>query len=142
MRTRRTLAAAVAAVAIALAGAAGGVDHEAESHSTVRIGGGSVHPQTLTMASSDALLWANYSSRIARVSFDRAVAEKIRCAQRASFTLDGDRLASPQIQANQFASLCKLAPGTYEYRVELFAGAGTGGAGGPERTFTGKIVVQ
>ncbi len=134
--------AAAVAVAILAFAAARAADHESANHQTVRIGGAAVHPVTVTLASGDALAWVNYSSRIARVSFDRSVAEKIRCAQRASFTLDGERLVSPQIQATQFASLCMLAPGSYEYRVELSSGAGTGGSGGPERTFTGRVDVR
>ena len=43
------------------------------------------------------------------------------------------------IQATQFATLCNLAPGEYDYRVTLRSGIGT--TQGGTKTIDGKIVV-
>lgn len=134
--------AALVAVALFAFGATSEPDHAGIDHEFVRISGSGLRPETVEVAGETAIAWVNYGSRVARVSFDRSVAEKIACKSRASFTLDGDRLVSPRIQGSSFASLCQLAPGSYDYRVELFAGEGTGGAGTPERTLVGKIVVR
>ena len=105
----------------------------------IRIFEGRVRPEVQTIGSDDALGWLNYTSRIARVSFDKEVGKHLTCTSPGSFRIDGERLVSGQIQATQFATLCNLAPGEYEYQVTLSSGAGTTGA--PERTLGGRIVV-
>ncbi len=73
------------------------------------------------------------------ITSPKKVAADIKCAERATFTLDGSRLVSPKVQAQQFASLCQLAPGTYSYRVALSEGPGA--RPGPERRLEGTITV-
>ncbi len=141
-RQRSRLVALIAACALFAVGALEEADHAGIDHEFVRISGSGLRPETVEVQSASALAWVNYGSRVARVSFDKSVAQKIACKSRASFTLDGERLVSPRIQGSSFASLCMLAPGTYDYRVELFAGDGTGGASVPERTLAGKLVVH
>ena len=96
----------------------------------------------MNLGADDALAWANYSSRIARVVFDAEVAKRMKCRSATSFTLAGDRLISRDIQATQFASLCQLAQGEYAYNVELFAGSGSSGFAGVDRTLQGRITVK
>ena len=100
-----------------------------------------VHPRTVELQSTDALSWLNYSSKRARISFDSDVAKKMTCKATGSFRIDGDRLTTGDIQATQFASVCSLAPGEYEYRVDLRHGAGSSG-GGTEKSLRGRIVVS
>ena len=116
-------------------------DHLDRPHTFVRITEGSLHPAIQTIGASDAFGWINYSSRIARVSFDADVAKKLTCSSRGSFRLTGSRLESGDIQAQQFASLCSLAPGEYRYRVELRAGTGAGG-GAPPEAREGTLIVK
>ena len=109
-------------------------------HSSVRISSVRLHPEVQSIQADDALAWINYSRNVARIVFDQSVATKLKCRARSSFTLDGGRLVSAPVQGQQFASLCNLAPGEYDYTVELGSGAGQGG-GGVSRTLKGRVVV-
>ena len=116
-------------------------DHAEHNHRMARILETRVHPKVIKIHSADAIGWLNYSSQRARISFDAEVAKNLICRSRGTFHLDGPRLVSNDIQATQFASLCNLAPGEYEYRVELRAGLGGSGAS-IGKSFTGKIIVS
>ena len=116
-------------------------DHGDKDHEVARILETRVRPKTLEISSTDAIGWLNYSSKRARISFDAEVAKSMVCRSISSFRVDGGRVVSPDIQASQFASLCSLAPGEYEYRVELRPGIGASGVG-VGKSFTGKIVVS
>jgi hypothetical protein len=115
-------------------------DHAKHEHRFVRITSGSLHPEEQKIGTDEAFGWVNYSSKIARVSFDAAVAEKMLCTTRTGFRITGDRLESGDIQGRQFAALCRLAPGEYAYRVELRSGAGP--MAGPDRTLEGTLIVE
>ncbi len=117
-------------------------DHAEHDHRMARILETRVHPKTIEIHSTDAIGWLNYSSKRARISFDAEVAKSMTCRSKGTFHLDGPRLTSTDIQVTQFASLCNLAPGEYEYRVELRAGIGGSGGAIPGKSFTGKIVVS
>lgn len=141
MHTPRSAFAALVAALVFLAPAAirADADHEELTHRAIRIST-RLHPENLAIQADEALIWVNYGRHIARVSFDQAVAQNLKCAGRATFTLDGSRLVSREIQAQQFVSLCKLAPGTYGYRVVLYSGPGAAPPG-PNRTLEGTITV-
>lgn len=98
-------------------------------------------PETQILEPGDAVGWLNYSNQIARVSFDKDVAKRMVCKKEGSFRLNGDRLESGNIQAQQFATLCVLSKGEYAYRVELFSGVGASGNVVPT-VREGKLVVQ
>jgi len=115
-------------------------DHADHHHQLIRIFEGRVRPAVQTIGATDALGWLNYTSRIARVSFAKDVAKNLTCTSPGSFRIDGERLISGDIQATQFATLCNLAPGEYDYQVTLRSGIGVGQGG--EKTIDGKIVVQ
>ena len=114
-------------------------DHADHEHQLIRIFENRVRPDPQTIHSDDAIGWLNYTSKIARISFDQEVAKKLTCTSPGSFRLDGARLVSGDIQATQFATLCNLAPGEYDYRVTLRSGIGT--TGGAEKNIAGRIVV-
>ncbi len=116
-------------------------DHAEHDHRMARILETRVHPKTIEIHSTDAIGWLNYSSKRARISFDSDVAKSMTCKSISTFHLDGYRLTSNDIQATQFASLCNLAPGEYEYHVELRSGIGGSGAS-IGKSFTGKIIVS
>ncbi len=117
-------------------------DHAEHDHRMARILETRVSPKVIEIHSADAIGWLNYSSKRARISFDAEVAKNLTCRSKGTFHLDGPRLTSSDIQATQFASLCSLAPGEYEYRVELRSGIGGSGGLGLGKSFTGKIVVS
>ncbi len=116
-------------------------DHAEHDHRMARILEIRVHPKVIEIHSTDAIGWLNYSSKRARISFDAEVAKNLTCRSKWTFHLDGPRLGSNDIQASQFASLCSLAPGEYEYRVELRSGIGADGSS-LGKSFTGKIIVS
>jgi hypothetical protein len=115
-------------------------DHGDKDHKVARILETRVRPMTLEIRSADAIGWLNYSNKRARISFDAEVAKSMVCRSISTFRLEGGRVVSSDIQTVQFASLCSLAPGEYEYRVDLTAGVG--GSPGPGKSFTGKIIVS
>ena len=117
-------------------------DHAEHLHRVAKILETRVHPKTIDMHPTEAISWLNYSNKRARISFDAEVAKKMTCRSGGTFHLEGPRLVTNDIQATQFASLCSLAPGEYEYRVELRAGIGASGGAGLGKSFTGKIVVS
>ncbi len=121
------------------ASAADPVDHLEHRHRSVRISSGRIHPKVLRIQPDDALVWINYSSRVARVSFDKSVAAKLKCNSRSAFGITSDRLISSRIQGSQFVSICNLSPGEYAYRVDLYSRAGEAVS---DRSFEGRIVVE
>jgi hypothetical protein len=141
MRRAAALASLALALALGLPAAAEDADHVELEHVFVRITSGSLRPATLAVEQDQALGWLNYSNKIAKVSFDASVGKKLLCRSQGSFRLTGARLESGNIEVNAFASLCHLAPGEYEYQVELREGVGLGGTAAPELR-TGKLVVQ
>jgi hypothetical protein len=112
------------------------------SYRFVQIQNGRVHPRVLRIRAGEPLGWVNYSSKIARVSFERDVGKRLVCDTRTSFSLTGERLESQDIQARQFASMCRLAPGEYAYRVDLRNGAGGMGSGAVSRRLEGRVIVE
>ena len=127
-------------VLAAVPAAAEEADHADHEHQLIRIFENRVRPDPQQIHSADAIGWLNYTSKIARISFDQEVAKKLTCTSPGSFRLDGARLVSGDIQATQFATLCNLAPGEYDYVVTLRSGIGT--TSGGEREIAGRIVVS
>lgn len=117
-------------------------DHDEEEHQFIRITESGLRPDVQRISPEMALGWLNYSSHIARVSFDEEVSKHLVCrtSGAGAFQVTEKRLISPKIQSSQFASLCSLARGTYSYEVETFSGIGTGG--GRSQTYPGKIIVE
>jgi len=116
-------------------------DHLSKEHRFVRITNSSLHPKTQKVGVEEAFGWVNYSSKLAVVSFRSEVARKMACTSRGSFEINGDRLESGPIHGRQFAALCHLSPGTYEYRVSLRGGAGGSGVSAG-RDLKGTIIVE
>jgi plastocyanin len=119
-------------------------DHSARDHIFVTILPLKLRPDVQHLGPGDAVGWINYTNRIARVYFAKDVAKRMTCTSKGTFRINGERLESADIQAQQFASLCSLAPGEYAYRVELRSGVGggSGGGGGVTATLEGKIVAE
>jgi plastocyanin len=119
-------------------------DHTTRDHVFVTILPLKLRPDVQRLGPGDAVGWINYTNRIARVYFAKDVAKSMTCTSKGTFRLNGDRLESADIQAQQFASLCSLAPGEYGYHVELRSGVGggAGGGGGVTNILEGKVVAE
>ena len=117
-------------------------DEVSRNHEFIRISDARLRPEVQQLATDDAVGWVNYSSRIARVSFPKEAGRSLICTSETTFRLTGDRLESAPIQSKQFASLCNFKPGEYDYRVDLYRGAGSGRTGAPDRSLEGKLVVE
>ena len=108
-------------------------DHVGLKTEIVGIATGRLTPTVKLVGSTEALGWINYTSRVASIEFDAAVAEGMMCTGPTPFRLAGDRLVAERIASGGFATLCKLAPGEYDYRVTLR---------GAKDPFLGKLVVS
>ena len=117
-------------------------DHAARDHVFVTILPLKVRPEVQRIRAGDAVGWLNYTNRIARVYFAKDVAKSMTCTSKGTFRINGDRLESADIQAQQFASLCSLAAGEYAYTVQLRSGVGAGGEGAVTAILEGKIVAE
>ncbi len=118
------LAAAVAILILPATAPAQEVDHVGHRHKPIRIAKSSLRPDPVKLPAADALVFLNYSGRIAQISFDESVAKSIACESRSDFQLANGRLTAPNVRQGSFVSLCRLAPGSYDYRVELKRSAG------------------
>ncbi len=148
MRTSRAVAVGAFTLALLL-GQGGGPaeaedtdpDHARLAHRLVPIMPGELYPEVQRIQESDAFGWLNYTTRIARVSFDKEVATQLTCTSPSGFHVTGDRFESGDIPSGGFTSLCNLAPGEYHYRVELRSGLWQGVD--PARSvLEGRIVVE
>ncbi|MCG8590205.1 MAG: hypothetical protein MJE66_13010 [Proteobacteria bacterium] len=112
-------------------------DHASHRQEIVAVTATRLVPTVLSVSSQDAFGWLNYSPRQVTIAFDAEVAKELRCTGPSGFQVDDDTLRFGSLTPQGFATLCRLAPGEYDYRVEMPAGDGA-----PERTLVGKIVVQ
>ena len=96
-----------------------GTDHAQGEHRIVGVTHRALHPEVQLISEAHTFGWLNYTRNVIRVSFDAGVAQKLFCESRSTFRLVGDRLRSGNIATDDFATLCRLAPGEYPYRVEL-----------------------
>ncbi len=91
-------------------------------------------PTVRVVASGAAFGWLNYSNSDARIIFEEpSIVAKLRCRSPGQFRVEPSEVAAPRVPRGSFATLCNLAPGEYDYRVQLF---------GKSRSLLGKIVVR
>lgn len=107
-------------------------DHAGHETRIVGISAGALLPTIKQIDQSDAFGWLNYSTQVASISFDRSVAAQMTCRGPSPFELQSDRLRAPSVASGGYATLCNLAPGEYDYEVELV---------GKGKVLLGKIVV-
>ncbi len=137
------------AIMVLLAGAAGDraaaevtdPDHAGLRHRVVPITSQRLNPDLQRIGSGDAFGWLNYSTMVARVSFDKEVVDRLTCRSASKFRLVENRFESGDIRSGDFTTLCSLAPGEYDYRVELRPSDRTG-AEARLVTHDGKIIAE
>ena len=96
-------------------------------------------PTVALLEPDQTIAWLNYSSRSLTISMDAQVANQMRCTTPGPFQLSGDRLEAKPLPSVGFASLCQLAPGEYDYEVQVSAAPGREG---DPTMLVGKIVVR
>ncbi len=89
-------------------------------------------PTVLVVPHDSAFGWLNYSSRSATIRFDEDIMPKLTCRSPGPFRDKAGDPASPRVASGAFVTLCSLAPGEYDYRVELK---------GRSRPLLGKLVI-
>ncbi len=137
-RLTRLAAVSLSIIAIATTARAEETDHADHRHRSIRITSSRLHPEPANLATQDAIVFLNYSGRIAQISFDESVAKSIACRTRSSFEPANGRLVAANVRQGSFVSLCTLEPGSYDYKVELKSSAG----GENYSVHEGQIVVE
>ncbi len=90
-------------------------------------------PTVLVVPHDSAFGWLNYTSREATIKFEEDISPKLTCRSPGLFRASTGELASPRVASGAFVTLCNLAPGEYDYRVDL---------GGRQQPLLGKLVVE
>jgi hypothetical protein len=108
-------------------------DHAGHPTEIVGITGSHLIPSVAVVPYDSAFGWLNYSSRDATIKFDEDITPKLTCRSPGPFRAKGGDLASPRVVSGAFVTLCSLAPGEYDYRVEIM---------GQPDPLLGKLVVE
>ncbi len=108
-------------------------DHAAHPTEIVGIVPTRLLPSVLIVPHDSAFGWLNYSSGDATIRFDEDIMPKLACRSPGSFRASAGQLASPRVPSGAFVTLCSLAPGEYDYRVEF---------DGRRQPLFGKLVVE
>ncbi len=107
-------------------------DHAGHPMEIVGIIGERLLPTVAVVPHDSAFGWLNYSSRSATIRFDEDIMPKLTCRSPGPFRDKAGDPASPRVASGAFVTLCSLAPGEYDYRVELK---------GRSRPLLGKLVI-
>lgn len=108
-------------------------DHAAHPTEVVGIAPTRLLPSFLVVPHDSAFGWLNYTSRDATITFDVDITRKLTCRSPGQFRASTGDIASPRVASGAFVTLCSLAPGEYDYRVEFE---------GREKPLLGKLVVE
>ncbi len=90
-------------------------------------------PTVLVVAASSAFGWLNYTSVEAAIEFEEDITPKLTCRSPGPFRSSAGNPASPRVASGAFVTLCNLAPGEYDYRVDLE---------GYRKPLLGKLVIE
>ncbi len=108
-------------------------DHAGHPTKIVGIAPTRLLPTVLVVPHDSAFGWLNYSSGDATIKFEEDITPKLRCRSPGLFRASTGDLASPRVPSGAFVTLCSLAPGEYDYRVELE---------GRQQPLLGKLLVK
>ena len=108
-------------------------DHAGQPTQIVGIVPTRLLPSVLVVPYDSAFGWLNYSSGEATIKFEDDIAPKLTCRSPGLFRSSTGDPASPRVASGAFVTLCSLAPGEYDYRVELE---------GRQLPLLGKLVVE
>ena len=88
-------------------------------------------PTVLVVHPGSAFGWLNYSSVEASIEFEEDITGKLTCRSAGPFRASNP--VTPRVASGAFVTLCNLAPGAYDYNVELE---------GSRRPLLGKLVIE
>ena len=108
-------------------------DHAGHPTEIVGIAPTRLVPTVLVVPHDSAFGWLNYSSGEATIKFEEDITPKLTCLSPGLFRASTGELAAPRVASGAFVTLCSLAPGEYDYRVELE---------GRQQPLLGKLVVE
>jgi hypothetical protein len=108
-------------------------DHAGHPTEIVGIARTRLLPTVLVVRHDSAFGWLNYSSDQATIRFEEDITPKLACLSPGLFRAGSGELAAPRVASGAFVTLCSLAPGEYDYRVELE---------GRQQPLLGKLVVK
>ena len=108
-------------------------DHAGHPTEIVGIAPTRLLPTVLAVPHDSAFGWLNYTPHDATIKFDEDITEKLLCRSPGLFRASAEDLPSPRVAGGAFVTLCSLAPGEYDYRVELQ---------GRQQPLLGKLVVE
>ncbi len=94
-------------------------DHAGHPTQIVGIVATRLLPTVLVVPHDSAFGWLNYSSEEATIRFEEDITPKLACRSPGLFRASAGDLASPRVASGAFVTLCSLAPGEYDYRVEF-----------------------
>ena len=94
-------------------------DHVGHPTEIVAISATRLLPSVLVVPYDSAFGWLNYSAQEATIKFDEDIIPKLSCRSPGLFRASGSELASPRVASGAFVTLCSLAPGEYDYHVEI-----------------------
>lgn len=119
-------------------------EHAAREHVVVRIADDGVEPAVRMAAPDEAVVWINYARSTVRITLGREATTRVHCREPSHFRTNQDgRLVAEIVDRFESASLCLLAPGTYEYVVEELDSAARPMQTVPGgKSFQGRLVVQ
>lgn len=105
-------------------------DHAKHPHHTITLDGDDIWPSTTTIDGGDVIGFQNYATQPLTITFTspKDLKDKIRChlikdpdnpappAAWSTFSWQGSQLVA-MIPPGQFASVCSLSPGVYQFNV-------------------------
>lgn len=108
-------------------------DHIDRPAKIVGIGPSRLFPSVLVVPPEASFGWLNYTSGDVKIEFADDITRKLSCRSPGPFRPKGRDAASPRIESGGFVTLCRLAPGEYDYRVEV---------AGSDQPLLGKLVIE
>ena len=90
-------------------------------------------PTVLVVPAGSAFGWLNYSSVGVAIEFDVDITPKLTCRSLGTFRSSTGNPASLRVVSGAFVTPCNLAPGEYDYHVEL---------NGHRKPLLGKLVIE
>jgi hypothetical protein len=94
-----------------------GADFGLDPGASVLLTDDRLSPRRVLVRQGETVRWRSMARQASRIVFESEVARSMVCHSLVNFALDGDRLRSAPLHTGDSASFCRLAPGTYRYRV-------------------------
>jgi len=94
-----------------------GADFGLEPVASVLLTDDQLSPRRIQVRQGEIVRWRSMARQASRIVFESDVARSMVCHSLVNFQLEGGRLQSAPLHTGDSASFCRLAPGSYRYRV-------------------------